>query len=711
MKQVVQPLSGGPVEVIDVPRPVAGPTEVLVRTVASVISPGTERAVTELAQSNLVAKAKARPDLVRQVVAKARRDGVVSTVQTVRSRLAGDLPLGYSGAGVVLEVGEHVSGISVGQLVATGGAGKANHAEIQAVPGLLCSVVPPGVPAEDAAFATIASIALHGLRLAEVAPGSKVVVIGLGLIGRLSLRLAAASGCDVAGIDVNEEAVRGVGDRGGLAWVESGQDTTKAVATWSRGRGADAVIVAASGASSDVLRRVPDLCRDRANVVVVGDVGMDLERRGLFDKELSLKVARSYGPGRYERSYEDWGIDMPAGQVRWTEGRNLEAILDLLASGRLEVADLVTHSFDIGAAVDAYKLIESRAEPYLGIRLGYPAQVSDDAPITIHAPRSRFGRSSVASGGALGIGLIGAGAFASGVLVPSMKEARLGRFVSTASASGLSAVRLAEKAGFARAVSGAAAVIEDEEVDVVVVATAHDSHAALVAQALRAGKHVYCEKPLALTLDELAEVEAAWAEGGGVLFVGFNRRWSKAVNLVREHFGHGPGPLVMDYRVSAGTLPGKHWYHDRRQGGRVVGEVCHFIDTCSAVAGSDPCEVRALGSGLGEAALEQDAIVGLRYPDGSLASITYVSGGHSSTHKERFEIIGRGRSALIDDYRAVELDGKEVRGRLDGKGHLAAVEAFGAALGAGDRRQGHTAIASSKAALLAVAALSAPAAG
>ena len=375
MKQVVQPVNGGPVVLLDVPGPVPEPTEVLVRTLSSVISPGTERAVTALARSSLIAKARARPDLVRQVVRKARAEGITATRQAVLGRLAADLPLGYSAAGLVIDAGAAVTGVRPGQLVATGGAGMANHAELQAVPWLLCAPVPAGVNAQDAAFTTIASIALHGLRLAEAGPGSKVVVVGLGLIGQLTGRLAMAAGCDVAGIDPvgypREVAAR----TGVLALDERGDETTEQILAWSRGRGADAVLVCAAGPSPAAVMRVPALCRDRAVVVIVGDVGLKLSRTPFYERELSLRFARSYGPGRYDPSYEARGVDYPAGQVRWSEGRNFEAVLDLLAAGRLAVGDLVTHAFAIGDAVQAYRLIEDRAEPYLAIRLDYPGTV------------------------------------------------------------------------------------------------------------------------------------------------------------------------------------------------------------------------------------------------------------------------------------------------------------------------------------------------
>lgn len=694
MKQVVQPANGGPVRVIDVPRPSIGPTEVLVRTVASAVSPGTERAVTRLAQSSLLAKARARPDLVRQVMKKARADGISRTARSVRARLDDDVPLGYSAAGIAVEVGDAVADISPGQLVATGGAGKANHAEFQAVPALLCSPVPSTVPAADAAFATVASVALHSLRLAEVGPGAKVVVIGLGLLGQLGVRLAQAAGCDVAGIDVGQLPVDRAGQAGALALLESGDGTTKAVLEWSRGRGADAVLLMAASSSSAIAGRAPALCRDQANVVVVGDVGLDLDRRPFYERELSLRFARSYGPGRYERAYEEWAVDYPAGLVRWTEGRNFEAVLDLLAAGRLEVADLVTHRFPIAEAVSAYDLVEVGGEPSLGIVFEYPDVPQPDRPIVLRPARK----------GGLGVGLIGAGAFARTVLVPALKDAGFERLVSVASASGLSARRMAERAGFEKAVSGAEGVIEDPNVDVVVIATPHDSHARLTAQALRAGKHVFCEKPLAITDDELDDIEAARTEGGGVLFVGFNRRWSEPVRVVREHLAKGTGPLVVTYRVSAGALPSTHWYHDRRQGGRLLGEACHFIDTCSAIVGADAVAVHALGSGCGETLLQEDLVVILRYADGSLATISYASGGHTRTEKERIEVLGRGHSATIIDFREVHLDGKSLPNQGFDKGHRAEARAFERML-RGDEGRAPSAIGSTRAALMAAALL------
>jgi hypothetical protein len=682
VKQIVQPIAGGPVEVLDVPRPVPDATEVLVRTVASVISPGTERAVTALARSSLIAKARARPDLVRQVVRTARAEGLAVTTQAVRSRLGGDLPLGYSAAGLVVEVGAAVTGLRTGQLVATGGAGKANHAEFQAVPGLLCAAVPYGVPAQDAAFTTVASIALHALRLADVGPGSKIVVLGLGLIGQLAARLAIASGCDVAGIDPATYRREVVASSGALALDECGNATTEQVLSWSRGRGADAVLVCAAGRSSDAVKRVPALCRDRAAVVVVGDVGLQLRRAPFYERELSLRFARSYGPGRHEPSYEAWGVDFPAGQVRWTEGRNFEAVLDLLAADRLTVSDLVTHSFDIANAAAAYQLIEQRTEPHLAIRLSYPATaVAAGGCVRLKsAPPSA---APASAGSSPGVGWAGAGAFSTRTLLPAFRAAGFDHFVAVASASGLSAVRAAASYGFEKAVSGAEAVISDPDVGVVVVATPHDTHSGLTARALHAGRHVWCEKPLALSTDELDAVEDAWRESGRQLAVGFNRRWSPALVAAQRVLAGVTAPKLIVYRVAAGPVPDDHWYRDRRRGGRLLGEVCHFVDTAQALAGAPIEDVAALPGGGGPGVQHgDDVVVSLRFSDGSLATIAYGS-APAVAGKEWIEVHAGSRRVIIDDFRRTAADGKVLwKGRQD-KGHRACAAAFQRAVTAG----------------------------
>jgi len=694
MKQLVQSVRSGDLRVVEVPAPQIGPAQILVATGCSLVSAGTERAVRELASAGLLQKARSRPDLVRQVVRKARTGGVGPTVRAVRSRLDEEMPLGYSAAGTVLEVGAAVEGIHVGDRVATGGAG---HAEIQAVAGLLAARVPDGVDEADAAFATVAAIALHGLRLAELGPGCRVAVVGLGLVGQLTGRLARASGYEVVGIDVDPWAVGRAGEASvDLALLEAGEDTTAAVQAWSRGLGVDAVIVTAASGSSDPIRRAPALARDRATIVLVGDVGLDLDRRPLYEKELTLRVARSYGPGRYELSYEGWGVDYPAGQVRWTEGRNQDAFLGMLARGRVAVADLVTHRFPLDDARAAYEVLEG-ATPSLGIELVYPtATEGRAAAIRVHTP----------GGAGRGVGLVGAGAFARGVLVPALRAARFERLVAVSSASGLSARRLAEQAGFEEASPSGQAVIDHPEVSVVVVATAHDSHAGLAAAALRAGKHVLCEKPLGLSDNELDDVEQAWRASGQLLWVDFNRRYSPAVLEARRRIGATGAPVVITYRVNAGPVAAGHWYADRRQGGRLLGEVCHFVDTCAALTGTAPVQVTAVSGPSPDARGGADLALVVRLADGSVASVTYASGGHASTPKEHVEILGGGHTLLIDDYRALLVDGRTVWSGPQDKGHKALVAAFARGVEIGDDDgTTETSLAVSRATLAALASL------
>jgi predicted dehydrogenase/threonine dehydrogenase-like Zn-dependent dehydrogenase len=604
------------------------------------------------------------------VFRKARTEGVRSTARSVQARLDDEMPLGYSAAGTVIEVGQAVAGVRVGDRVATGGAG---HSEIQAVAGLLTCRVPDSVSDDEAAFATVGSIALHGLRLAEIGPGSRVVVIGLGLVGQLTCRLAQAFGCEVAGVDLNPWAVDlAAKSSADLALVESGADTTEAVRAWSKGAGADAVIVAAASRSSDPIRRAPSLARDKATLVVVGDVGLELDRREFYEKELSLRVARSYGPGRYELAYEEWGVDYPPGQVRWTEGRNQEAFIGLLGRGRLSVADLITHRFAFDDALDAYQMLESDT-PSLGIELVYPG-----APVD----RSTTIRLVAHPGTGRGIGLIGAGAFARGVLVPALRSCGLERMVAVSSATGLGARRLAERAGFEEVAPGGQAVIDNPEVAVVVVATPHDSHAAFVAAALRAGKDVLCEKPLALSLSELDDVEDAWRTSGRRLAVDFNRRFSPAVVEARQILDATASPVVITYRVNAGPLSASHWYSDRRQGGRLLGEVCHFVDTCAALANSTPVEMSAFAGGVGDAQSGIDVALSIRFDNGSLATVTYSSAGHPSTPKEWVEIAGGGHTLVIDDFRSLRCDGRGVWSGRQDKGHDALVASFARSLDA-----------------------------
>ncbi len=669
MKQVVQSVSNGDLRLVEVPQPEPSPTEVLVATRRSLLSAGTERSVRALASASLWNKARARPDLVRQVIGKARTDGLRTTLAAVRSKLDEQMPLGYSAAGVAVTVGGAVDGVRPGTRVATASAG---HGEYQLVPGLLAVPVPDAVSDEAAAFGAVAGIALQGLRQADVGVGGTVAVIGLGLVGQLTTRLALTAGLKVIGIDLREWTAELAGRSGAVGLVEAGSDTSEVVRELTRGRGVDAVLITAATPSSEPVSRATRLTRDRARIVIVGDVGLNLDRRPFYAQELELRFARSYGPGRYERTYEEWGVDYPIGHVRWTEGRNIEAFLDLVARGRVAVDDLVTHVFQVDQAVAAYDVLESE-DRVVGVQLSYaaPAEVRR-SPLVVGGRRRSTG---------LRAGLIGAGQYAQTTFLPALKAAGWADDLAVVtSAAGVSARRLAERYDIGVVASTAADLLAMDDIEVVFILSRHDSHASLVVDALDAGKQVFVEKPLALSESELDAVTEAYERNSGHLFVGFNRRYSAAVGTAQDVMTHGRGPLSVSYRVSAGRLPGSHWYRDRRQGGRILGEACHFLDLASWIVGAQPAGIHAVASGRGSSELEQDFAVLLGYPDGSSATLTYTTGGHPGTAKEHLEILGRGHTVVIDDFLSVSVDGRRVRRATD-KGHRAELVRFREALG------------------------------
>ena len=673
MKQVVQAVGDGSLRVVEIPAPTIGPTDVLVSTTRSLLSTGTEKAVRELASARLIDKARARPDLVRQVVKKARTEGVRATVRSVRTRLDEEMPLGYSAAGVVLEVGEAVSGLAPGMRVATASAG---HAEMQRVPGLLAVPIPDRVSDESAAFGAVAAIALQGLRQASVEPGGSICVVGLGLVGQLTARLAIASGLQVIGVDLREWTVDMVTAAGGVGLVENGADTTAMIKGETRGRGVDAVLVTASTKSSEPVMLACDRVRDRGCIVVVGDVGVELARTPFYLKEIELKFARSYGPGRYDRSYEEYGVDYPLGHVRWTEGRNIEAYLDLVARGKVSVSDLVTHTFTIDRAHDAYETI---ADDSTALAVQF---VFDGGPQAVHRGQITLRPSHTRSGG---VGIIGAGNYAKMTFLPAMQKAGFSDLEAVTSASGLTARHLAERHGISSVAADVPALLQMDQIDTIFVLSRHDSHAEMTAQALYAGKHVFVEKPLALTDDELDGVIKAHQASTGRLWGGFNRRHAECIARAKNTLDVSGGPLVITYRVNAGRLPETHWYKDRRQGGRLLGEVCHFIDLAAWIVGLPAHDVVALGSHRGESALVEDLVVTLRFADGSLATISYAEHGHMATSKERLEILGRGHSVLVDDFLKLTIDGKGVKLASPGKGHVENLVQFKRALdGVGD---------------------------
>lgn len=657
----------------EVPEPALRSGGVLVRTECSVVSAGTERLIIDLASKSLLGKARARPDLVRKTLDKLRREGLVATYRAVSGRLAGDVPLGYSSAGRVVAVGAGVSDIGVGDRVACAGAGFANHAELNFVPRNLLARVPAGVASRDAAAATLGAIALHGVRTADVRLGEVVVVVGLGLLGQLAVQMLTASGVRVVGVDLDPRRARLAEELGAVAAVSGEDDPEPIVRGLTAGHGADAALVCAGSDSSAPVALAARLCRRRGVLTLVGATGMELDRRTFYERELSLRMSTSYGPGRYDPVYEERGLDYPYPYVRWTEGRNLAAVLDLVARGDVRMTPLLTHTFDITEAEAAYEFVTGeRDEDFLGIVLRYDTERELPAvPAAGPAP-----------GGATRIGIVGAGQFASAVLLPALRTVQGVELSAVATASGATADAVARAHGIPRAASSAADVIAADDVDVVVVATRHDSHADLVSASLAAGKPCFVEKPLSIDAAGLDRVLAAMEARPGLVCVGFNRRFSPATQALREQFVRRTSPCHAYYRVNAGRLPDAHWTLDPEiGGGRIVGEACHMLDLIAYVIGAPIVRVQA------EPLPPDGASALLRFGDGSTAVLDYVTRGAASLPKEHLSVHWEGVTYELDDFREVVRhgDGKPERlwkGAQD-KGHGAEIAAFAQAVTSG----------------------------
>lgn len=657
MKIVVQNFKTGMLSVGNVPNPGVRQGSVLVRTHASLISPGTDRAIIGMAKKNYIGKALDRPDLAKQVINKARTDGLWATYKVVKNLISEPIPLGYSAVGEVVGVGAGVIGLAVGDRVACAGLGYANHAEMLSVPKNLVVPVPEGVPDEEAAYVTLGAIAMHGLRQAEQGLGAVVLVVGLGLLGQIAVQLCRAAGYRVIGTDFDPRKLELALKCGAEAALKPDDpNLTACVAQRSSGFGVDAVLLtAASRDSGAVFEQVAALCRDRAKVVVVGDVKMEISRRTYFEKELEIRQSRSYGPGRYDPNYEEKGQDYPIGYVRWTEQRNMASFLDLIASRRIDMRLLTTHSFPIGLADEAYELVTGKpSDMVIGVLLTYDEPVSQTEPTVPVAKRKR-------GEGKVGLGVIGTGQFGKAVLLPALMGTKGFSVIGVASAGGISAesVRGRYDAGFAT--TDATKVLDSPDVEAVVVATRHDSHGRYVVEALRRDKHVFVEKPLCLTPEELAEIEEVAERSRGTVTVGFNRRFSPLLIKMRDHFRGRQEPMALSYRVNAGRIPlnGKQsWVHDPMVGGgRIMGEVCHFVDAMQAVVQARPLFVSAFAVNTNRGDLANDDVVTItiKFEDGSLGTIHYWANGDKSHPKERFEIFCQEKIAVLDNFRSLEL--------------------------------------------------------
>lgn len=644
MKQILQSLKDGTTTVADVPAPRAGAGQVLIQTSVSLVSAGTERMLVEFGKANIVQKVRQQPDKVRMVLEKAATDGIAATLDAVRSKLDQPLELGYCNVGRVLE--SRADGFQIGDRVVSNG----KHAEIVGVPRNLCARIPDDVSDEAASFTVLAAIGLQGIRLAAPTLGESVVVMGLGLIGLLTVQMLRAQGVRVMGVDF-DPARLALAERAGAEVVNpaAGEDVLARAMAFSRGAGIDAVIITASSKSNDLVSQSARMCRKRGRIVLVGVVGLKLNRADFYEKELSFQVSCSYGPGRYDPDYEQGGHDYPLGFVRWTEQRNFEAVLDLMQSGALDVEPLISHRFALDRGDEAMALLSS-GEPSLGILITYPeARVADRAP----ARTIPLGPLQTARSGAR-LGVLGAGNYAGRVLIPAFKEA--GASMSKiASAGGVSAVHFGKKFGFASATTDSAEIFDDPDIDAVVIATQHASHANQVLQALRADKHVFCEKPLCLTQAELTEIaEEASARPQKMVMVGFNRRFAPLVQRMQSLLSRTDAPRAIVMTINAGEIDPEHWTQDRAAGGgRIIGEACHFIDLARFLAAAPITSCRAVSIGRHPIHPIRDdkAMMTVEFANGSIASIQYLANGHKGFPKERIEVFAAGRVLQLDNFR------------------------------------------------------------
>jgi len=681
MQQVVLNLGSGATTVLEVPAPALQDGHLLIRTRQTLISIGTERMLVDFGRSSMLERARQQPDKVKMVLDKVRTDGLVAAIEAVRSKLDQPLALGYCNVGTVAEIGSGVAGFRVGDRVVSNG----NHAELVSVPKNLCARVPDDVDDDAAVFTLLGAIGLQGLRLAQPAVGETIVVTGLGLIGLLTVQLLRAHGCRVMGVDYDPqrlEMARTFGAYAVSAAVE--EDVLAQALDFSRGRGVDAVIITASTSSSQPISQGAKMCRRRGRIVLVGVTGLELSRQDFYEKEITFQVSCSYGPGRYDANYEQRGQDYPLGFVRWTAQRNFEAVLDLLASNALNVRQLITHRFPIQQAAEAYSTV-TQGRSAMGIVLQYPETttgLTSNSQITVLSAEKLLGAPVSPI-----VGCVGAGNYGGRVLIPALASAgaALHTLVTT---NGLRAVHVGKKFGFKKASTDLADLFSQKEINTLVISTRHDSHARLATEAIRSGRHVYVEKPLALSVDQLSEVEAAYSARtthgtGPIILVGFNRRFSPHAQRMREIIRNTKGPMAVSLLMNAGQVPRDHWTRNPEEGGgRILGEACHLIDLARFLVGAPIVEANAtsLKERSGGTDSPETAQISLKFEDGSIGSIQYFANGHRSFPKERIEVFIAGRVLQLDNFRVLKGYGcpnsRTFRTWRQDKGHLACVQAF-----------------------------------
>jgi len=656
MRQILQNVKTGETTLETVPPPTLKSKGVRVRTAASLISAGTEKMLIDLAQKSYLGKAQARPDLVKKVLRKVRDEGLWTTVQKVTSKMERPMPLGYSAAGIVEQVGEEVRGLQVGDRVAMAGAGYANHAEVNFVPKNLVAEIPDGVSFDEAAYATVGSIALQGVRLAEPQLGEQVAVIGLGLIGLLTVQLLKANGCRVIGMDLDPAKV-GRAEEIGLdrGVVSPEEDPEAAVEAFTGGYGADHTLITAATDSNAPIEQAGAFTRRKGDVIVVGKVGMDIPRDAYYHKELEVKVSMSYGPGRYDPSYEEGGIDYPYDYVRWTEQRNMEAVLGLMAEDKLDVEALTTHRYSFDDALEAYDLIQNETEPHVGILLDYDVEQPQDTVVHVqsgetHVPTDR-----------LGVGFVGAGNYASVHLIPHVRDHARTSLIGLATATGMNAQQKANKFGFDYCTTDLQPLLDDERIDTLFVATRHSTHAEFATRALEAGKHVFVEKPMVVTEDQLdplcSAYEAAQEKTPTGLMVGLNRRFAPMVQELREALP-SDRPVQMMYRVNSGPIDTDSWLHRPEEGGgMLVGEMVHFIDLMQHVCRERPSQVYAQSLALDrhDRVNSDNLTITIAFDGGSTGTLCYNTVGDDAASKERIEAYGGETVVRLEDFRRLEI--------------------------------------------------------
>ncbi|MBN1505714.1 MAG: bi-domain-containing oxidoreductase [Sedimentisphaerales bacterium] len=671
MRQVLQNLKTGQMELAEVPCPQVGRGQVLIQTQASLISAGTERMLVEFSKANLIRKARQQPDKVKQVLDKIKADGLLPTLEAVFRKLDQPLPLGYCNAGVVLNVGEGVTDLQPGDRVASNG----NHAEIVCVPRNLVARIPDGVTDEDAAFTVLSSIALQGIRLMQPVLGEKIMVFGMGLIGLVTVQLLGASGCEVLGVDPNPHRLR-LAEQLGVRTVDlsSDSDPVEAVRAWTGAHGVDGVLITACARTDEIVHQAAECCRTRGRIVLVGVVGLNLRRSDFYEKELTFQVSCSYGPGRYDEAYEQEGQDYPYGLVRWTEGRNFEAVLGAMANGSLNVEPLITHRYALGDAFQAYETIENDGSA-LGVILQYPEQVDRAVRMAVLQAKS-------AGVGKAVVGVIGAGNFAMGTILPCLHKTGARLKCIAGRRNGAALVHAAKRFGFENAVTEHRQILDDDEMDAVFIVTGHSNHASLVVEALQAGRHVFVEKPLAIRAEDLVGItDAVRRHPDRQLMVGFNRRFAAHTEKIRTMLSGRAGPLCMTMTVNAGEIPAGHWTQDPQAGGgRIIGEGCHFIDLLCHLAASPIATIYAARVGRGPAVRDDKMSIVLSFEDGSIGTVNYFANGCKRYPKETLEIFSDGRIIRLENFRVTRTYGfkrdRTFRTRGQDKGHMAEIRAF-----------------------------------